>query len=100
MDFDRSMDVFDARLYHPSTMLIAGPSSSGEFSSKLPGNFIFCIFILPSTLIVGKTSFTLKLLENRNMVFKPHPPSFVILIYESWQKRYDVVQEQNWIISQ
>ena len=34
MDFQRNMEVFDARLYHPSTMLIAGPSSSGKFSNK------------------------------------------------------------------
>ena len=31
------------------------------------------------------------------MVFKPAPPTFVILIYESWQKSYDIMQEQKLI---
>ena len=47
--------------------------------------------------IAGKTSFTVKLLENRDILFKPNPPSFVVLIYESWQKSYYDMQEQKLI---
>ena len=67
------MKIYDSRFFHPSTMLICGPSGS------------------------GKTSFTLNLLEWGNMIFNPHKPAFVILIYETWQSCYDVMLEKQLI---
>ena len=61
------MEIYDSRIFHPSTMLICGPSGS------------------------GKTSFTLNLLEFGNIIFKPNKPTFVILIYETWQNCYDIM---------
>ena len=61
------MTVYDSRLFHPSTMLIVGPSSS------------------------GKTTFTLNLLEHKDSIFRDNGPGFVILIYETWQSSYDVM---------
>ena len=42
----------------------------------------------------GKTNFTLKLLEHSDVMFRPNRPSFVILIYETWQSSYDVMLEK------
>ena len=67
------MKIYDSRFFHPSTMLICGPSGS------------------------GKTSFTLNLLEWGNMIFNPHKPALVILIYETWQSCYDVMLEKQLI---
>ena len=67
------MEINESRDFHPSTMLICGPSGS------------------------GKTSFTLNLLEWGNMIFNPHKPAFVILIYETWQSCYDVMLEKQLI---
>ncbi len=65
--------VYDARIFHPSTMLICGPSGS------------------------GKTNFTLNLLENADVMFRPCRPSFIILIYETWQPSYDIMLEKKLI---
>ena len=59
---------YDARLYHPSTVLIVGPTGS------------------------GKTCLTSNLLEYGKELFKPIHPSFTLLIYEEWQKSYDSMQ--------
>ena len=56
--------VFDARFYHPSTILISGVSSS------------------------GKTSLTKRILENRTSLFRPEVPNYVVLIYHTWQNVY------------
>ena len=64
------MQIYDSRIYHPSTMLICGSSGS------------------------GKTNFTLNLLEHADVMFRPNRPSFVILIYETWQSSYDVMVEK------
>ena len=64
------MEIHDSRIYHPSTMLICGPSGS------------------------GKTSFTLNLLENSSIMFRPKQPAFTILIYETWQPSYDIMVEK------
>ena len=65
------LNLYDARLKHPSTMLISGVSRS------------------------GKTCFSTKLIENINRIFKPTPPKYVILIYEEWQNIYDRLVENN-----
>ena len=65
------LNLYDARLKHPSTMLISGVSRS------------------------GKTCFSTKLIENVNRIFKPTPPKYVILIYEEWQNIYDRLVENN-----
>ena len=61
------LKTYDARLSHPSTILISGVSRS------------------------GKTCFSKKLIENVNKVFKPTPPKYIILIYEEWQNMYDTL---------
>ena len=63
------LKTYDARLSHPSTILISGVSRS------------------------GKTCFSKKLIENVNKVFKPTPPKYIILIYEEWQNMYDTLVE-------
>ncbi len=65
------MQIYDSRIFHPSTMLVCGPSGS------------------------GKTNFTLRLLEYADVMFRPGRPSFVILIYETWQSSYDVMLEKS-----
>lgn len=56
--------VFDARFYHPSTILVSGGTGS------------------------GKTFFTKQVLENADVLFRPKKPSFVILVYHTWQPMY------------
>jgi len=56
---------FDISLKHPSTWIIAGGSGS------------------------GKTHFTSKLIENKERLFKPHPPRAVVLFYKQWQPLYE-----------
>ena len=68
MDSD---SVFDARLYHPSTILVSGPSGS------------------------GKSCFTKSLLEFANRIFQPDAPKFVILVYDVWQGLYDYFINNN-----
>ena len=63
------LNLYDARLKHPSTMLISGVSRS------------------------GKTCFSKKLIENVNKIFKLTPPKYIILIYEEWQNMYDTLVE-------
>ena len=63
--------VFDARLYHPSTILLSGPSGS------------------------GKSCFTKSLLECANSIFQPEAPKFVILVYDVWQGLYDYFINNN-----
>ena len=63
------LKTYDARLSHPSTILISGVSRS------------------------GKTCFSKKLIENVTKVFKPTPPKYIILIYEEWQNMYDTLVE-------
>ena len=67
------MQLHDARLHHPSTMLICGPSNS------------------------GKTTFTKKILKHSNSLFTPYPPKFVVLVYETWQSCYDEMLQNNYI---
>ena len=64
---------YDARLHHPSTILISGPSGS------------------------GKTCLTNNLLEYKEELFKPICPSFTILIYEEWQTSYDSMHSRGFI---
>ena len=61
------LKTYDARLSHPSTILISGVSRS------------------------GKTCFSKKLIKNVNKVFKTTPPKYIILIYEEWQNMYDTL---------
>ena len=63
--------LFDARLYHPSTMLVCGPSGS------------------------GKSYFTKSLIESSEVLFQPTSPKFVILIYDVWQDLYEYFVEKN-----
>ena len=48
-------------------------------------------------VIAGKTTFTLKLLENAQSLFRPTRPGFTILIYETWQSCYDKMLEKKLI---
>ena len=63
--------LFDARLYHPSTLLVPGPSGS------------------------GKSCFTKSLLEFANSIFQPKPPKFIILVYDVSQELYDYFINNN-----
>ena len=67
------MQFYDGRIHHPSTVIISGPSNS------------------------GKTTFTQKILEHSQSVFKPSAPSFVVLIYETWQNSYDEMLQRKYI---
>ena len=67
------MQFYDGRIHHPSTMIISGLSNS------------------------GKTTFTQKILEHSQSVFKPSAPAFVVLIYESWQSSYDEMLQRKYI---
>ena len=71
MVFQSSMQTYDARLYHPSTILVCGPTGS------------------------GKTCFTNQLLKYSNMMFQPSAPSFRILVYDTWQDNYDIMVKNN-----
>ena len=42
----------------------------------------------------SKTSFTINLLEQADSIFKPFKPGFTILIYETWQSSYEIMQEK------
>ena len=39
----------------------------------------------------GKTFFTKQLLQNSKSIFRPNAPTFVILVYETWQSSYDEI---------
>ena len=67
------MQLHDARLHHPSTMLICGPSNS------------------------GKITFTKEILKHSDPLYTPHPPKFVVLVYETWQSTYDEMLQHNYI---
>jgi len=64
---------YDISLKHPSTWIIAGATGS------------------------GKSVFTLNLLKNKNLLFKPSPPQFGILFYKTWQPIYDEMKEKKLI---
>ena len=64
MEIDRNT-IYDARLFHPSTILVCGPTGS------------------------GKTIFTKSLIEHSQDIFQPGAAKFVVLIYDIWQEAYD-----------
>ena len=64
-----NLTLFDARLHHPSTMLVCGPSGS------------------------GKSYFTKSLIESSEVLFQPSSPKSVILIYDVWQDLYEYFEE-------
>ena len=63
--------IYDARLHHPSTILVCGPTSS------------------------GKSCFSKKLIELSHNIFQPNTSKYVILIYDVWQETYDFLIEKN-----
>ncbi len=67
------MEAYDARLHHPSTMLITGPSGS------------------------GKSYFAKNLLECGESIFKPYKPGFNILVYHTWQNIYQEMTDKGLI---
>ena len=66
-----SFKIYDARLRHPSTILISGVSRS------------------------GKTCFSKSIIENVRTIFQPSSPRYIILIYEEWQPIYDILVEKD-----
>ena len=65
--------MFDARFYHPSTILINLASSS------------------------GKTPLTKRILENRTSLFRADVPDYVVIIYHTWQNVYKEMDEESLI---
>ena len=64
----REVPVFDARLKHPFSMIISGPSSS------------------------GKTYFVKNVIEHASQVIS-HPIENIVYIYSCWQPAYDQLLE-------
>ena len=101
------MHIYDSWIFHPSTMLVCGPSESGNnclqymnvrgnvisLNNSIERYFIFINFIY----LCRKNYFYTYHLEYADSIFRPVGSGFTILIYETWKSCYDVMLAKNLI---